>query len=180
MVQYNFNYFLLVGQLFNCIYFLYATGHKAWTLPNSIQASVWSEGGKPWLVTEGCSFVGVLFSINKLMFDLGNCTLMFLKLSHLKVLWVLLLVKHTAWKVSKYGVISCPYFTVFGLNTGKYGPEITPYLDTQWHWKLLCLHFTCFIFTCLKWKRSFRAMYTLTLILRNFLLPNKIMQQCPV
>ena len=33
-------------------------------------------------------------------------------------------------KVSKYGVISGPYFPVFGLNTGKYGPEITPYLDT--------------------------------------------------
>ena len=30
---------------------------------------------------------------------------------------------HTAWKVFKYGVISGP-------NTGKYGPEITPYLDT--------------------------------------------------
>ena len=30
---------------------------------------------------------------------------------------------HTAWKVSKYGVISGPYFPVFG-------PEITPYLDT--------------------------------------------------
>ena len=30
----------------------------------------------------------------------------------------------------KYGVISGPYFLVFGLNTGKYGPEITPYLDT--------------------------------------------------
>ena len=29
----------------------------------------------------------------------------------------------TAWKVSKYGVISAP-------NTGKYGQEITPYLDT--------------------------------------------------
>ena len=29
----------------------------------------------------------------------------------------------TTWKVSKYGVISGP-------NTGKYGPEITPYLDT--------------------------------------------------
>ena len=29
----------------------------------------------------------------------------------------------TAWKMSKYGVISGP-------NTGKYGPEITPYLDT--------------------------------------------------
>ena len=41
----------------------------------------------------------------------------------------------TAWKVSKYGVISGPYFPVFVLNTenpntGKYRPEITPYLDT--------------------------------------------------
>ena len=36
----------------------------------------------------------------------------------------------TAWKVSKYGVISGPYFPVFGLNTGKYGPEITLCLDT--------------------------------------------------
>ena len=48
----------------------------------------------------------------------------------------------TARKVSKYGFISGPYFPVFGLNTerydlsvfspniGKYGPEITPYLDT--------------------------------------------------
>ena len=41
--------------------------------------------------------------------------------------------------MSKYGLISGPYFPVFGLNTeiyevnpntGKYGPEITPYLDT--------------------------------------------------
>ena len=30
----------------------------------------------------------------------------------------------------KYGVISGPYLPVFSLNTGKYGPEITPYLDT--------------------------------------------------
>ena len=36
----------------------------------------------------------------------------------------------TAWKVSKYGVISVPYLPAFRLNTGKYGPEITPYLDT--------------------------------------------------
>ena len=47
-----------------------------------------------------------------------------------------------AWKVSKYGVISGPYFPAFRLNTeryylsvfkpnaGKCGPEITPYLDT--------------------------------------------------
>ena len=36
----------------------------------------------------------------------------------------------TAWKVSKYGVFFGPYFPVFSRNTGKYGPEITPYLDT--------------------------------------------------
>ena len=36
----------------------------------------------------------------------------------------------TAWKVSKYGVISGPYFSVFRLNTGKYGPEKNPYSDT--------------------------------------------------
>ena len=31
---------------------------------------------------------------------------------------------------SKCGVISGPYFPVFGPNTGKYEPEITLYLDT--------------------------------------------------
>ena len=36
----------------------------------------------------------------------------------------------TALKVFKYGVFSGPYFPVFSSNTGKYGPEITPYLDT--------------------------------------------------
>ena len=30
----------------------------------------------------------------------------------------------TAWKVSKYGVISCPYFPVFGLNTERYGRSL--------------------------------------------------------
>ena len=29
-----------------------------------------------------------------------------------------------------YQVIPGPYFSVFSPNTGKYGPEITPYLDT--------------------------------------------------
>ena len=44
--------------------------------------------------------------------------------------------KCTAWKVSKYEVISCPQFPVFGLNTEiysrntKYGLGTTPYLDT--------------------------------------------------
>ena len=32
---------------------------------------------------------------------------------------------NTAWKLSKHGVISGPYFPVLGLNTGKYRPEIT-------------------------------------------------------
>ena len=41
-----------------------------------------------------------------------------------------LTISDTAWKVSKYGVISGPYFPVFNPNTGKYGPEITPYLGT--------------------------------------------------
>ena len=46
----------------------------------------------------------------------------------------------TAWKVSKYGVFSGPYFRAFGMsserysvfrpNAGKYGPEKTAYLDT--------------------------------------------------
>ena len=36
----------------------------------------------------------------------------------------------TAWKVFKYRVFSGPYFPVFGLNTGKYGPEKTSYSDT--------------------------------------------------
>ena len=30
----------------------------------------------------------------------------------------------------KYGVTSGPYFPVFSPNTGRNGPEITPYLDT--------------------------------------------------
>ena len=43
----------------------------------------------------------------------------------------------TAWKASKYGVFSGPYFPAFRLNTeiygvneGKCGPEKTPYVDT--------------------------------------------------
>ena len=32
--------------------------------------------------------------------------------------------------MSKYGVFSGPYFPLFSPNTGKYGPEKTPYLDT--------------------------------------------------
>ena len=37
---------------------------------------------------------------------------------------------YTAWKVSKYGGFSGPYFPVFSPSTTKYGPEKPPYLDT--------------------------------------------------
>ena len=30
---------------------------------------------------------------------------------------------NTAWKLSKHGVFSGPFIPVFGLNTGKYGPD---------------------------------------------------------
>ena len=49
-----------------------------------------------------------------------------------------LIIDYTAWKVSKYGVISGPYFPAANLKTGKYGPEIAPYLDT-FHAVLLIL-----------------------------------------
>ena len=35
-----------------------------------------------------------------------------------------------AWKMSKCGVFSGPYFPASELNTGKYGPEKNTYLDT--------------------------------------------------
>ena len=39
-------------------------------------------------------------------------------------------VSFTASKVSKYGVFSGLYFPVLGLNTGIYGAEKPPYLET--------------------------------------------------
>ena len=36
----------------------------------------------------------------------------------------------TVWRVFKNGVFSGPYFPVFGLNSGKFAPKKTPYLDT--------------------------------------------------
>ena len=41
----------------------------------------------------------------------------------------------------EYGVISGPYFPIFSPNTEKYGPEITPYLDT-FHAVSVCIFFT--------------------------------------
>ena len=39
-------------------------------------------------------------------------------------------VSPTVWKMSKYGFFSGPYFSLFGVNTRKYGLENTPYLDS--------------------------------------------------
>ena len=78
-----------------------------------------------------------MFDVNKLQFLEGaqfffngnvacimrNCVL------YLKNLKAQVVLNITAWKMSKYGVISVLYFPVFSPNTGKYGPEITPCLD---------------------------------------------------
>ena len=68
--------------------------------------------------------------------------------------------------MSKYGVISGPYFPVFGLNTGKSGPEITPCLDTfhavSWKVTLFELFFELLIFN---YKHPY--FYSLVLVLKN-------------
>ena len=47
------------------------------------------------------------------------------------LLWFSLkIIINNAWKVCKYEVFSGLYFPAFQLNTGKYGAEKTPYLDT--------------------------------------------------
>ena len=38
--------------------------------------------------------------------------------------WIYICISITAWKVSKYGIISGPYFAVFGLNTERYGVSL--------------------------------------------------------
>ena len=47
----------------------------------------------------------------------------------------------TAWNVSKYVVISGLYFPVFSPNRGKYGPEITTYLNNFHAARTLSLNF---------------------------------------
>ena len=47
----------------------------------------------------------------------------------------------TSWKVSRYGAFSGPYFPVFVLNMGKYGPKETPFSNT--------FHSVLFTLTCL-------------------------------
>ena len=43
--------------------------------------------------------------------------------------------------MSKYGVFSGPYFPVFGLNTGKYGPEENSAFEHFWRSAMNYKHF---------------------------------------
>ena len=65
---------------------------------------------------------------------------------------------YIAWKVSNYGVFSGPYFLVFRPNTGKYGPEETPYLD-HFHAVNLIILFIC---------KNFRVINSLLLTFTKF------------
>ena len=49
--------------------------------------------------------------------------------NHLKAVDTYLEQAHSAWSIRTWSY-SGPYFPAFELNTGKYGPEITLYLDT--------------------------------------------------
>ena len=44
--------------------------------------------------------------------------------------WLLLLIHRSLREKCPNTELFLVYFPVFGPNTGKYGPEITPYLDT--------------------------------------------------
>ena len=46
--------------------------------------------------------------------------------------------------MSEYGVITGPYFPVFGLKTGKYGPEKAPY-SNSFHAVKVLLIFSSFL-----------------------------------
>ena len=77
----------------------------------------------------------------------------------------------TEWKVSKYGVLSGPYFPVFSPGAGKCRPEKTPYLDTfhaleypstYFHWTLM-LVLTCQSLSY-KTEKNFQINFYLTLV----------------
>ena len=61
-------------------------------------------------------------------------------------------IDNTARKVSKYGAFSGPYFPVFGLDTGKYGPEKlgiwTLFTQCKCRKKLMLLKYLNTIFIC--------------------------------
>ena len=75
---------------------------------------------------------------------------------------------NTARKVSKYGVFSGPYFSVFGLNTGKYGPKKLRIwiFFTQWNQKLLVICLRYFLENLISYSNNFLLLW------ENQVLPN--------
>ena len=67
-----------------------------------------------------------LWQTLQLTLSTGTTTNFYVTISTLQLLFC----PSTGWKVSKYGVFSGPYFSFFSPNTGIYGPEKTPHLDT--------------------------------------------------
>ena len=68
----------------------------------------------------------------------------FSSLFFISLIWVWKLI--TAWKVSRYGVFSGPYFTVFGLNTERYCMSIfvlcmSMYKKCSFFWKFGVVYF---------------------------------------
>ena len=76
---------------------------------------------------------------------------------------------NAAWKVSQYGVFSGLYFPAFGLNTGQYGPEKTPNLDTFYAVKIYLRKES--------WKWRKREKISLEIILNSILVLSEIMKK---
>ena len=74
---------------------------------------------------------------------------------NVKVRFLQVAMRNTSWKVSKYGVV---FWSVFSPNTGKYGPEETPYLD-HFHAVNLIILFIC---------KNFRVINSLLLTFTKF------------
>ena len=97
----------------------------------------------------------------------------------------------TAQKMSKYGVFSGPYFAIFGLNTGKYGPEKTLHLETFYAVYVLHLY-SLFLrlitnnfsglkmFGLIKLNASFlmTKIYGIERIIQVFYIPDEIINYC--
>ena len=93
--------------------------------------------------------------------------------------------------MSKYGVFSGPYFAIFGLNTGKYGPEKTLHLETFYAVYVLHLY-SLFLrlitnnfsglkmFGLIKLNASFlmTKIYGIERIIQVFYIPDDIINYC--
>ena len=84
--------------------------------------------------------------------------------------------------MSKYGVISDPYFVLLAPNIGKYGPEITLYLDTfhavQLFQNSMQIQRDLAVKTLWKGMLKFRLTASLTLCLSIVYKNNETLGQC--